>query len=887
MQPTYLQITFIQLKQKIAFAICLLASLIAHFQVKAQAKDTLIRNTDTNLTFLNDSLKLMQDSVSQKTETIFKNQHKKIILSGRIIDFTTTEPLAFATVFFPGTPIGKKADIDGRFLFEFDQFPNDSLSFSVIGYQKKSIKLPSLSSYSDITISLERTSIIMRDFVIKYEKDPALNLVKKVIKNKPINNYNKADNYSYEVYNKLEIDINKIPKKTFKKAPILKQFNFVEKYIDSTSEEKPFLPLFLTETISDYYFQKKPKKMKEFIKGSRISGYKNQSVSQMLGTMYQNITIYDNSIPIFNVPFVSPIANDAPFFYRYSLVDTQWINNKLCYQVIFAPKRKGEHTFNGDFWIHDSDFAVQKINMIVTKEQNINWVNKATLMQEFSCINDTMWFLTKDKFYVDFLPPHGNKVAGFLGRKTASYRNILVNNKQNEAKINDEKNKEETIIEANSLTRNEEFWNDARHDSLSKNEKAIYRMIDTIQGLPIYKRYSSLFYLIGTGIKEFGPLEIGPIYNLYSSNPIEGKRLRLNLGTTPKLFKNIYLKGYIAYGILDKQFKYQASMLWLLKRKPRSFLFAEIKRDLDNSISQYNDAISIDNVFSTIGRRPNIPWKLALIEKLRLEYMRSYHSGFSHLLSIEQRRFTPNIPLPSNGIFFDTHGVPSKHVVSAELGVELRWAYKEQFLEGNYYRTSLGTKYPILKFYTGFAHKNVFNSNYSYTKFRLTITDKIKTSRLGSFSYNLFAGKIIGTLPYSLLEMHPGNEFYYYNQNAFNMMLRYEYLSDAYVGLISEHGLGSLFLKYIPILEKTKARFFWNTKGVYGNLSQANQALNFNKGYAFQTLAKSPYVEAGTGIENIFKVLRVDFVWRILPTKKPAESQIRRFGIFGSLRFSF
>lgn len=166
-------------------------------------------------------------------------------------------------------------------------------------------------SHQKIKIQVDRGNIEIKEFVFKYDKDPALTLIKKVIKHKAQNNYDKAENYSYEVYNKLEMDINKIPKKAFKQSPILKKFDFIQSFIDSTSEEKPFLPMFLTETISDYYYQKKPKKMKEIIKGSRISGYKNQSVSQLLGSTYQNINIYSNSIPIFDVAFISPIANDA------------------------------------------------------------------------------------------------------------------------------------------------------------------------------------------------------------------------------------------------------------------------------------------------------------------------------------------------------------------------------------------------------------------------------------------------------------------------------------------------------------------------------------------------------------------------------------------------
>lgn len=838
-----------------------------------------------------DTIKKTED-VAKDSVIVTKNntekQKTKYLLEGVILDYTTAEPLSFATLFFAGTAVGTRADIDGKFKFELEKIPSDTLKISVLGYAKKAMLIDAKLHYQKLNIVLERGSVQFRDVVFKYDKNPGLTLVKKVIKNKPFNNYDKANNYSYEVYNKLEMDINKIPKKAFIKSPILKKFNFVQTFMDSTSEEKPFLPLFLTETISDYYYQKKPKKTKEVIKGSRISGYKNESVSQMLGSMYQNINFYDNNIPIFNVDFVSPIANDAAAFYKYEITDTQWVNNRLCYQVAFMPKRSGEHTFNGDFWVHDTDFAVQKMNMIVTKEQSINWVNKITMMQEFTCLEDTLWFLTKDKFYVDFLPPHGDKIAGFLGRKTATYKNIVVNSKEIESIIESKKNKADTEIEEEALNRKENYWNEVRHDSLSKNEKAIYKMIDTIQSLPIYKKYYTLFYLLGTGIKEFGPIELGPIYNLYSKNSIEGPRYRISLGTTPKLFKNIYLNGYVAYGTLDNRFKYNATALWILRRHPRRYIYAEYKHDIDNSVSSYDDAGSLDNIFSTMGRKANVPWKLAFVDKKRFEYYNSYYNGFSTMLSFENKQFSPYAPLPHLGIFYNSDGIPSSNIVTSEIGLECRFAYKEQFVEGNYYRTSLGTQYPIIKAYVGVGIKDFLASNYSFTKLRLTVSDNLKIKHAGSLYYNLFAGKVFGTLPYPILEVHPGNEFYYYDPHAFSMMYRYEYISDIYTGAILEHSLGSLFFKYIPYLKKMKLRTFYNVKGVYGNLSTANQTLNFNKGYYFQSMAKSPYLEVGTGVENIFKVLRVDFVWRLLPYRTPTnDSYFRRFGIFGSLKFAF
>jgi hypothetical protein len=142
-------------------------------------------------------------------------------------------------------------------------------------------------------------------------------------------------------------------------------------------------------------------------------------------------------------------------------------------------------------------------------------------------------------------------------------------------------------------------------------------------------------------------------------------------------------------------------------------------------------------------------------------------------------------------------------------------------------------------------------------------------------------------LPYTLLEIHPGNEIYYYNKYAFNMMNRYEFISDQYAGFNIEHTIGSGIFNYIPLVRKLKFRQFWTAKGVIGRLSDDNKALNLNAGYPFKTLQGNPYIELGTGVENIFKFLRVDFVWRVAPKPLPNEPREKRFGIFGSFRLQF
>lgn len=848
-----------------------------------------INTNDTLQILLTDTLKQIEKKDSTTlNQTKNKNKSNELIIEGSIIDQENFEPLSFATIHFINTGIGIRSDFEGYFQFQLKSIPGDSISVSVIGYKTKKIKIDKSLSYQKYNIALERNEIQIKDIVVKFDRNPALSLVKKVIKNKPLNDINYQKNYAYEVYKKVEIDVNKLPKNTFKKIPILNKVNFVEKYIDSSSEEPPFLPVLLSESIADYYYQSSPPKSKETLKGTRVSGIDNSSVAGIMTSMYLNIHFYNNSVPIFNIDFVSPIANDAPFFYKYKITDTIKTDEQLYYQVSFAPKRSGERTFQGYFWVHDSDYALKKIEVYATKEQNINWVNKIHIIHEYNKTDNYFWNIEKEKIYIDFHPPHGSKFAGIIGKKTSSYKKLAVNKDSIENILNSRKENNNSYADENTLHSDDLFWNQVRHDSLNKNESNVYKMIDTIQNMPLYKFYRDFLYFLGTGMIDFGPIKIGTLYSLYSKNNIEGNRYRFSISTTPKLFKNLLLNGYIAYGTFDKKIKYKANALWIWNRYPRKHISIEFKRDLSSTISQFNESGSFDNILNTIARKNFIPYKLNFENKKRIEILNSYYFGFSNLFSFEQKNIIPYFPLPSSTIFIDKNGNPTQELHSTEIGLETRYAPKERFISGNFTRRTLNEKELIAKLYLGAGLKNIFHSNYEYYKIKFILSDQIKFNRAGSIFSKVFLGKTFGHLPYPLLDIMPGNEYYSYNKNVFSLMQRYEYIADTYIGCFLEHSLGSLFFKYIPVVKKAHIRTFWNAKGVYGTLSKANQKLNLNKGYPFQYFSNMPYLELGTGLENILDILRIDFVWRILPYSKPNYNlQSNNFGVLASMKFSF
>ena len=227
-------------------------------------------------------------------------------------------------------------------------------------------------------------------------------------------------------------------------------------------------------------------------------------------------------------------------------------------------------------------------------------------------------------------------------------------------------------------------------------------------------------------------------------------------------------------------------------------------------------------------------------------------------------------------------------MITSEIGLRLRYAYLEKFLENTFYRTSLGSPLPILEVKVIKGISGVFNSSFDYWKMSASISDYLKIAPYGSVYFNLFGGKTIGTLPYMLLDVAPGNEIYYYNKYAFNLMNRFEYLHDQFAGFNFEHNIGNGLFKYIPITRKLKFRQFYTVRGLWGRLSDENYTLNMpaNSDYTFESLNGRTYMEIGTGVDNIFKLFRFDFFWRVLPQPLPVES-VKRFGVFGSFRLAF
>lgn len=800
------------------------------------------------------------------------------IISGIIKDSHSEERIPFASIQFLNTTVGKLSDSAGAFSFYLSQWPSDTLLITCVGYQPYKLYIPAAKDSIQIEALMERGTFL-EGAKVKSKVNKGLFLWRKIVENKPRNDKFRFDNFSYEVYNKLEVDIKNINFQRFSKFKPLKPVtDLITGNIDTT-EGLPFLPTYLTEALSDYYYQKKPLKRREVIKAVNTNGVKNESIIQFLGSMDQNVNVYNNFIPVMNKQFISPASDNGDAYYYYRVLDTQVVNKNRYYHLVFTPKHRGENTFEGDCWVHAGTFAIQKMNLRLGKDANVNFLETLSLIQEYRLLDDsTTWFLSKDKFVAD-ITPVGKENLGFIGRKTTTYKNIVVNDNSIINELSKNKILEEVITLPEAPQKEKEFWTLARHEELTKNEKGIIKMIDTLTNAPVFKKFTNTLNFIATGYLNTGNYQLGPWFNWITGNAWEGFRARFDLGTNYRFDKKFWWHTYLAYGFKDQKLKGKAELFFLPAKHPRTFLYGSYTHDLDFGQSYYGEVTS-DNIFALAIRKSGIPIKFMKIDEKRFEFFHETKSGFSGLLATVHKQFNPlqNIP-PKDSFAVDG----AKPLRTFELSLRLRFAYLEKFLENNFFRTSLGSPYPIPEFRITKGISGIGKSAYSYTKLSASVTDFIKIPPYGNIEFYVYGGKTFGTLPYTFLDIAPGNELYYYNKYAFSLMNKYEFIHDKFAGITFEHNVGNGLFRFIPRL---KFRQFYTIKTLWGSLGEANKALNFKTGYDFQTLNGKTYLELGTGIDNILRVIRLDFVWRVLPTPLPKESS-RRFGVFGSFRLTF
>ena len=797
---------------------------------------------------------------------------QKTIISGKVIDSETNEAIPYVNIGFKHSLVGTISETNGSFFLSTTK-ATDTLLVSSLGYEL--IRLPIvIGTTQTFEVKLVPKSIALDAVVVKPGENPAFRILKRINEHKKQNNPDRLSNYQYKSYSKLRLDLNNIDQ-SLKDKRVLKDFDFIFGYMDSSEVfNKNYLPLLITETVSKIYKSKNPPVNREVIEAFKVSGIENKTISQFTGKMYQSLNIYDDFILFFDPGFVSPIADIGRLYYRYFLEDSAFIDGNWCRKISFRPKRKQERTFHGFFWVADTSYAIKKVQLRVSKDVNLNLLKDMIATYEYDQVNDTTWFLTSEDLIIDFNV--AEKTYGFFGRKNAIYDSIRFD----EPVPNPVKRMTtDTYVLENKIDRDDIFWQQNRKTELTGEDSKVYTMVDSVKKVPLFKTLNTMVNMLSNYYIVMGPVELGPYYTTFSSNVIEGPRLRLGGRTSNAFSTKIMPGGHIAYGFGDKKLKYGLYVTYMFNTNPRRTTTVSYFHDI-RQLGKSENAFLDDNYLTSILRR-NPNYKLTMVDQFNALYEHEWALGVSNTLKFNYQIIYPTEYVPFNAIEGgDT--LSQAPLSSADITLSTHFSYREKFVWGKFERKSLGSQYPTLDLDLTYGPKGVFGSSYEYYKIRLKISDKLETNPIGFLRYRFTLGKIFGTLPYPLLKLHEGNETYAYDPLSFNMMNYYEFVSDEYLSLFAEQHFQGFFLNRIPLIRRLHWREVVSGNILYGRLSDKNKSvMAFPEGLSGLSV---PYYEAGIGIENIFKLFRVDAMWRFSYLD---HNYVSPFGIRASMHLSF
>lgn len=811
-------------------------------------------------------------------------------VSGQVFD-ASNNPVSFANVIFKGSSIGVITNEEGTFYIE-DENNWDVLKISFIGFETQEIQLKKRVTYQ-LKVTLQEAAAALDEVVIVSGKqpkknNPAIDILRKIWANKRSNGLKQYKQYQYDKYEKVEFDLNTIDSSLIE-SKLFKGMEFVFDQVDTSKVTgKTYLPMFINEAASKVYGDNVINEKREILKGNKNSGFSNnQVIIDFVDDLYSDYDVYDNYLKFFDKSFVSPISRTGIQTYNYVLSDSTYIDNKWCYNIIYYPRRKNELTFKGDFWVADTTFALKNIYMQASKSANINWVKEIYIEQDFEVLNDSVFLIKRDYFMSDFAFNKKEKSRGIYGKRTTLYDNY----KFNEAK--DPKFYKEKVysFDEDIYNQDDSFWDKNRMESLSKDEKGVYTMLDSLKKTKKFKRLYNLGSILASGYIEFDDLNLdyGPIFSTFGYNEVEGVRLRAG-GRTYFGQNDLWrIEGFTAYGFRDDKFKYGISGKWLLDKKRRLIISGGNRRDVEQigaSLTNSTDVLGRSLASSSVvgtginDKLTNINLSTLAIEAEPFRNFVTRLSGSYRTLESASKTFSLDYYTDA------TQTTTKSEVKQYETAISLSYFPKREMTGFGVERRTKNDDFARLFAQVSVGDQSILNSDFDYTKVQFSYTQPWAIGGFGRLYSTIEVGKTFGEVPLGLLSVVPGNQSYFSIYNTFSNLDFYEFVTDEYATLHIEHNFNGRLFSRIPFLKKYNLRAIFGARGVIGNISQDNRKINAS-GLVYEAPNREPYYEYSFGVGNIFKVFRIDFNFRGNYTDAVLYPDARKFGVTGSFGFYF
>lgn len=813
------------------------------------------------------------------------------IISGTITEHGTHKPVQSATVHIKGSNYSSLSKADGSFRLHINNW-YDSLEVSSVGFDHFTIALQK-EKMSDININLTKKMEALKEVVVELSRKKDKSFIEKVIEHKKYNDPQQFGGYKYQRYMRSELGIDNLDFEKAKGRGLKSLMAQTYTSFDSNAKTDKELPIYFTERLGNNYHSSTQYADQETIIAQKTLGLATDKLLYRFDKFYLQFNVYDDWVHVFDQMYVSPLNTNAFNYYNFYKGDSLVADGDTLVQVRFIPKRSYERAFTGAMWINTSMLAVETIDMHLPKTLDLNFVNDITYSEEYKQLVDSTtggWRYMPYKYSAEIrfqsglallgLPvPEDKSTLKFIIRNTTITNNIQFSNDSMSHANTIAMKKEQTT----EWSKPDSFWLQHRPEPLTLHEQNIYKMVDSLQQNNRFRRNVKLIAFAGSGYWDFGNnLRIGPYSSFISRNPIEGWRVRLGFWTMPGISKKINFFGYGAYSTKDMKLKGMLGLKYVWNDARWTKTTIGYSSDYDLLIDQ-DDELDNDNIISSVLRK-NVPYTRTFVKQAIIKHEQYLSLDFTAKGNLTYKELSPVFDFsyrPINPEFDKPYdSIYAKRLPVAEGTIGIRYAHKECTTILNYDNIKLGSFYPVVAVNYSYGIE-IGKSQFDFQKINISVEQMLQLPPKTKLYYKLDAGKIFGTVPYLLLNIPAGNEYYVASRYLYNTMTPYEFASDRYINLHTRFYLGGAILDKIPFLQKLGWRERFSFNAYWGDMNKAN--IDYNKKPAMVMTGK-PFMEAGVGIENIFHVFSIEYFRRLSYLNNPYA---RRDGIYIGLNLLF
>lgn len=829
-------------------------------------------------------------------------------ISGRVIDSDTGEPIPSANVYYENQKhVGTTTDRRGRFTLRASG-RKDSVVFSFVGYE--TVKRPVRSGEKrTINISMKSLDRELSELVVKPKRrkysrknNPAVELMRKVIAAKGHNDLKRNDYYRYDKYQRITFGFNNITQE-FMDSGFLKKYPLLLKQVEFCPQTQTnILPLTYNETSSEHIYRKQPEAERDFVRGTNSEGLNElfatgDIVNIVLQRFFADVNIYDNSINLLERYFTSPLSEShAITFYQYYIMDTLDVEGDKCIELSFIPRNPQDFGFSGRLWVlADSSYQVKRCLVNLPVRSSVNFISNLVIEQDFATLPNGQRVLVKDNMIAEMGAL--KKYHNMLVKRTTAYTGFDF------SPIADERFEQREIPrEGVPQIKDETFWAQHRTDTLTRSEASMSTMVSDMTKK---RGFGWILWIVRAFVENYvetsppgkkNYVDFGPVNTVVSSNFIDKVRLRASAQTTANLNPHLFLKGYVAYGIRDRKWKYEGEIEYSFLKKqysPEEFPRNSIAVSTRYDVMAPSDALlptDKDNVFASF--KTQTIDQMSYFRQYSVRYVYEFDNHFG--ITAQLRHITQT---PTGSLFYrNLDGLMVPKLTQSEATLSLRYAPGEQVVVTKQRRHPVNHNYPIFTLMHTAGFKGVLGGDYASNYTELSLTKRFWLNSWGRIDVYARAGAQWNKVPFPLLITPEANNSYVIQRNMFNLINNMEFMNDRFASVALQWDLSGKLFNRIPLLKRLKWREVIGFKTLYGTLTDKNnpykqagggELFDFPSRNGMPTsfvMGDAPYMELNVGIHNIFKFLRVDYVRRLNYLDLP---NVKKNGVRFVLQFDF